>query len=452
MVRSGLYDRADQIYIGSVGSDLNSLKKFLARYSKPVLKVHYEDIKCYEFQTLEYLYQKSQKDNHFIGVYFHTKGVSWPGHEGGAHWRDYMNYYNITRWRDAFTKVNGSYDTCGVKLIDGSRPPAYRQHYSGNFFWFKSAYIKKLKSPLTLNLSDRYSAEMWVCSASPVAASLCQKFVDYNTKGKFKPMKIYVHTLAFNLPSEVAKTTKLIHEQNKSIDFKHIICDLGFPLLKGDEIPTDLNTARQKNTIKLKELCQTYGSSYTRFENIGVSQNWTQVIKHCKLNDDDVIIGADPDERTMDEGWVEAMAGVLQEPGVGMVSLMMPEQLSQMKSWSYTTKVINGAKAIHVNGTANWAMIGFKGEFLKKIGGVMPYPDTHPVYGYIETFVRRELDKHGYKYLFLPDFRVYHTDYPKDEGAPRLLREWKNQIILNYKQHGQMDFDKYLNMRKKGQL
>lgn len=328
-------------------------------------------------------------------------------------------------------------------------------------------YSRNLKDPMTLNKKDRFDAEMWIGLNNPNAATLCQLFVDYNTKGKFQIQKEtnmpknYVHTLAYNLPSEVEKTTKLIYEQNNPEDFKHIICDLGFPIIKGDEIPGNFSGARQVNTEKLKEICIKYGSTYLKMENIGVSQNWTQIINHCKLKDDDVIIGADPDERTMDNGWINAMAKVLRSGKIGMVSLMMPEQVKEMPRWSYQNFSIDGVWAIELNGGINWALIGFKGEFLKKMGD-MPFPADKPKYGYIEHFVRIELNKYGYRLLFLPNHKVYHTDYPKDEGSSKLLREWKNFIIFGdihqrsnpqmMKQYGQLEFTKFLDLRKRGVL
>jgi hypothetical protein len=311
-------------------------------------------------------------------------------------------------------------------------------------------------------MKDRFQAEFWIGSGKPNACSLCQLFVDYNTKGKFqvplnKNNMNYIHTLAFNLPSETEKTTRLVYEQNSSVEFKHYICDLGFPLLEGDKIPGSIPDAQKKNTDKLKDICVRYGSTYIRLENIGVSQNWTQIINHCKLNDDDVIIGADPDERTMDPGWISAMSKVLKQPKVGVVSLIMPEQVEMMKKWAYTEHNIDGVRAIDVHGSTNWAMIGFSGEFLRLMGEV-PYPKDFPKYGYLESFVRKSLGDLKYKCLFLPDYRVYHTDYPKDPGAPKLLREWKNRIIFkaneNLAEFGtkQMDFIKFLQMKKEGVL
>lgn len=457
MIRSGLYDRSLIIYIGCTGGEeqLHELKKIIHPYDKLQIKITSQNICDYEFKTIRYIWDRCLKDNAFYGFYIHTKGVSYPGHEGGKYWRDYMNYYIISRWKDNLNKLNNGYDTCGVKLLMPAQSPSRKLHYSGNFWWFKSIYAKILPDPLLLNTKDRFSAEMWIGLADPKACSLCQMFVDYNTKGKFQiptnMPKIFIHTLGYNLPGEIEKTTKLIYDQNDAGHFKHLICDLGFPIEKGDVIPDNYTLARQKNTVKLKDICAKYGSTYIRLENIGVSQNWTQVIKHCKLADDDVIIGADPDERTIDNGWAMAMAKVLRSGKVGMVSLIMPEQIKMMSGWKYTEYQAGDIRAIEVHGSANWALIGFKGEFLKKMGD-MPYPEDHPKYGYIETFVRRELDKYGYKCLFLPDYKVYHTDWPKDEGSPKLLREWKNQIIHRVKEYGQLDFTKYLDMKKRGQI
>jgi hypothetical protein len=452
--QSGLIDVCDKIYIGALGSEeeLRKLKEFIRNKPKLMIDNFALNVREYEFPTLNVLRKRSIAQK-FYGFYIHTKGISWPGHEGGTYWRDYMNYYTITRWRDARNKLINGYDLCGVKLRLNTDPPARKLHYSGNFFWFKSDYTKNL--PIARLVHDRFDAEMWVGQLNPKAATLCQMFVDYNTKGKFhaenKNYRIYLHTLCYNLPSEVEKTVRLIYEQNESRHFIHYLIDLGFPIDKGTEIPDSIKKAKEINEKRLMEIACRYGSIFLKMPNIGVSQNWTQVINHINPGDNDVVIGVDPDERTMSYGWVNAMAEALQEKKIGMVTLMMPEQAKELSKWPITEYKLNGFRAVILNGTANWALIGFKGEFLKKMGD-MPYPETHPRYGYIESFVRKKLDELGYKYLFLPEFQVYHTDYPRDEGSPKLLREWKNQIIFNYKEYGQIDFEEFLKMKRDGKF
>lgn len=451
MSQSGLIDACDKIYIGCIGTEICKLKAFVKQHQKLCIAYHSENLQEFEFPTIRLLRVQSIVKK-FHGFYIHTKGVSYPGNEGGDYWRDYMNYYNLTKWKDARGKLICGYDTCGVKLRYSTDPPARKLHYSGNFYWFNSDYVKTLPDPCMLN--DRFDAEMWIGMNSPNAATLCQLFVDYNTKGKFDPVnkvigKTYIHTLCYNTPSEVEKTTRLIYEQNDQRHFKHYLIDLGFPV-ENDTVPVDITKAKKNNSVKLTQIASKYGSTYVRMSNIGVSQNWNQIIKHCKLKDEDIIIGADPDERTIDPGWADAMSTVLShDPKIGMVSLVMPEQEQLLKTMGGDTFYVKGVRVFKPNKLTNWAMIGFSGRFLKTIGDI-PYPKGAPKYGWIESELVPQFIRTGFYWVFLPDYRVYHTDYPRDKGAPKLLREWKNQIIFNIQEYGQIDFEKYLNMKKQG--
>lgn len=183
ITESGLYDSADAIFVGVTGSEIDVVKTLFNEFRKIKILSYSENLEEFEFLTLRLLREKSRTEKPFYGFYFHTKGVSYPGNEGGKHWRDYMNYYILTKWKDNIEKLKEGFETCGVKLIVDGWPI----HYSGNFFWFDSNYTKHLASIDKLNNKDRYSAEMWVCSNNPKTANLCDKFVDYNTKGVFIP-------------------------------------------------------------------------------------------------------------------------------------------------------------------------------------------------------------------------------------------------------------------------
>ena len=180
----GLYDYSRVINIGALGSLENKaiLEKLIAENATLRLATYSENLNEYEFHTLKFL-QEICKTGGFCGFYVHTKGVSWPGHEGGKHWRDYMNHYILRVWHRDLEMMEMGYDLCGVKLINKRWP----LHYSGNFFWFKSEYISTLIPVTLMNLKDRFNAEMWVCSNQPIAGTLCQDFVDYDTKGVFVP-------------------------------------------------------------------------------------------------------------------------------------------------------------------------------------------------------------------------------------------------------------------------
>lgn len=356
-----------------------------------------------------------------------------------------MNYYNISCWAENVRLIDSGFDLSGVKLIQG----ATHSHYSGNYFWFRSDYVHdNLRSPLEMNMTDRFQAEFWIGGGShPEFACLSDEFVDHNTSGQFIEPRNFVHTLCYNLVSEVEKTTKRLYAMNDN--FEHIIVDLGFPLEKGHVIPKDIELAKKKNSEKLRRIAENYGSHYFKIDNVGVSQNWTAVYKKLKMHPMDILIGADPDERPQTENWVEAMATVLRSKHkVGMAVLAMPEQKFLYSQELYR----NGVKFIIPHGNINWALIGFRGDFLDAMGGV-PVPQNADKYGWIEGAVFPYFAKLKYKIAVLPHDIVVHTDYEHgDKGTSRLLREWKNLIVFKIKQYGQISFDEFLERKKKGEF
>ena len=191
IVKSELYDRIDNLYIGCLGkkNELINLLALIAPYDKISVEAYNHDILKYEFFTLDILHFESQNSDKFYGFYIHTKGCSYPGNEGGKYWLDYMNYYNLTHWKEAVKNLDVGYYTYGVKLIPSSNPPVFNMHYSGNFFWFNSEYTATLDNIESLDNKNRYNAETWICSGQPLAATGCQLFVDYNTEGVFEPYK-----------------------------------------------------------------------------------------------------------------------------------------------------------------------------------------------------------------------------------------------------------------------
>jgi hypothetical protein len=119
------------------------------------------DIKNGEFPILSIIRDMSINSNeNFNVLYLHTKGVSTPYNECVNDWRKYMSYFNIIKYKDCI-KILENYDTCGVDLREY---PVL--HYSGNFWWANSSYIKKLPlfKDMDVVLSERHKAEFWVCN------------------------------------------------------------------------------------------------------------------------------------------------------------------------------------------------------------------------------------------------------------------------------------------------
>ena len=115
LVSSGLYDECESVSVGCNGLCIERLHELIAPYRKIKIRVYEQSLSTFEFPTLRLIEQDYHED--FYGLYFHTKGVTFPHHSGGKYWRDYMNHFNIVKWRDAVGKLNDGYDTCGVKYL-----------------------------------------------------------------------------------------------------------------------------------------------------------------------------------------------------------------------------------------------------------------------------------------------------------------------------------------------
>ena len=266
-------------------------------------------------------------------------------------------------------------------------------------------------------------------------------------------MKNIVFTLAYNLPSEVNKVSDLLYGMNDCGTFEHWIVDLGFPILEGNVIPDDFAAAKEENSKRLKKIADVHGSEYVKMENIGVSQNWSQICKYLKLDDLDVVIGQDPDEHPLTRNWVKAMGDVIREGDFGMASLMMTDHVGLIKNTIHSERFIGGHRVYCISqGSFNWALIGLSGKFFNKLGEI-PYPPNAKRYGWIEGALLPKFTEHKMGWCIMADFRVKHTDFELgDPGTSQLLRLWKNQIIFNIHQYGQMSFEEFLTMKKLGTL
>lgn len=177
---SALYDYVDEINL-IVNGDRNLLKV----NERPKYNFFYEndDSKKCEFPTLNKLWDDS-KQSQFNVLYLHSKGA-FRNNKNVQDWTEYLTYFNIERWKCIIEYLK-KYDVVGVNLRKNS--PLMNQqllkvgipskelglcHFSGNFWWAKSDYIKKLPKPDSLFNGDysnirkmrkvyRYMAEAWI--------------------------------------------------------------------------------------------------------------------------------------------------------------------------------------------------------------------------------------------------------------------------------------------------
>ena len=258
--------------------------------------------------------------------------------------------------------------------------------------------------------------------------------------------KIYVYTLGYNLVSETAESVRRLYEQNDKRDFTHYLINLGFPLEKGDEIPTNIEKAKDNNTEKLKELAALYGSIYIKINNVGVSQNTATIYRTIKPTDDDVLCSCEPDEVQVEGGWITAQAKVLGGNRFGYCAPILQEAIPVLvQSKLAIPETVNGINIFLMKGSINYGNIAYSGKFLNAVGGV-PYLPQAPIYGYLESALEFHLRKLKMEWCILKDYTTIHTNVPK------LYREWKNYLILEHPEIAQISFENWLTKKRNGEL
>lgn len=172
---SGLYDKTAKLRVGIVGGSAEEFpfadNKIEVAYASPRLKDA-------EFATLSLVEAQARQEPSLV-YYLHTKGVS---HENPcvSDWRRLMEHFLILRHEDC-VRALASHDICGVDWLRRPEP-----HFSGNFWWARSEYVRRLPSlrawlrPDGWDFANRHACEWWIgMGASPRVACLHSSPIDH---------------------------------------------------------------------------------------------------------------------------------------------------------------------------------------------------------------------------------------------------------------------------------
>jgi hypothetical protein len=136
-----------------------------------------------ENKTMKHIWDSANKED-AIFLYCHSKGVTAPlqylrygdviRYNSYHYWRAFLNWGVLEKWKDCVDILSKA-DIAGVNFFETPAP-----HFSGNFWWSKSSYLKTLPDPATKEwwhelrakttdqwlktAPDRFSDEMWVLS------------------------------------------------------------------------------------------------------------------------------------------------------------------------------------------------------------------------------------------------------------------------------------------------
>lgn len=134
---SGLYDKIDELRYSLLG-DYNSLQDDMFKDPKFHNILYSPQIDLYESVTINKIWYAAQEEEEFNVLYLHSKGVSYNGKDQRIlKWVEYLTYFNIDRHEDCIEQLKEN-DVVGVNIFN-----YIMIHYSGNFWWAKSSYIKK---------------------------------------------------------------------------------------------------------------------------------------------------------------------------------------------------------------------------------------------------------------------------------------------------------------------
>jgi hypothetical protein len=159
IIDSNLIKDVSSINVVVCGPDYHSFSKSIKNYDK--VNIYFSESDTSEDATLNFLWKDSFKDN-FNCLYLHSKGVTHGKNECILSWVNYMEYFCIYKYKDCLSALN-NFNTVGVNL---QHTP--QDHYSGNFWWAKSDYIRKLIKPIDFKtplFNNRYKCEYWICSS-----------------------------------------------------------------------------------------------------------------------------------------------------------------------------------------------------------------------------------------------------------------------------------------------
>ena len=160
IVSSGLYDVSESIDFcvlspREVPDDIQMLPKTSVRcVGTPAL---------YERPTLLHLRNKAASDEDQVYYwYVHTKGLRWFGTEREQpvlDWIQLLLFWNVQQWKKAAAELDNGFDVYGCNQTN-----VPINHYSGNFWWATSSYLKTLPDTIGDGYND---PEFWIMRSNP---------------------------------------------------------------------------------------------------------------------------------------------------------------------------------------------------------------------------------------------------------------------------------------------
>lgn len=190
---SGLADKATvNMCFASPDFAINEIKIYIKQkfpfvnlLSSRVMSGKGEQENLFEGQTLKEIQTYSKTNDAYV-LYFHSKGMLQFGSQPVNDWRQYMNYWMIERWEDCVNLIEKE----KVDAVGTNWNYEFYPHFSGNFWWATTDYIKTLPNVLDRKLyydesltkklgGHRFCYESWLATNKPKVRSIHYSAVDH---------------------------------------------------------------------------------------------------------------------------------------------------------------------------------------------------------------------------------------------------------------------------------
>jgi len=243
---SGLLERCTCIYIGYVSTIPFPLSNILKNKKIKIL-VHYKE--GFEGVTTTALkkFCDERKNHNFAILYIHNRGATRFPDSPSEDWTLMMEYFCIENWKKGLSILSNKY-TAGCEMWahrSRIKQNDFIYHYSGNFWWARSDYIRLLKYPTFENRNEE--SEDWILQLADKGISKTKFGILHRTSQK-KYERGIVHSYLDRYPMEYYK--KANETPDKKIDKNLFHGEHGIPPKKIDDFTWRLKTKNNRKLLK----------------------------------------------------------------------------------------------------------------------------------------------------------------------------------------------------------